>query len=216
MTTERTLGAILFEDFELLDLYGPLEMFGCVGPELRIAMIAENAGPVGSAQGPKSVADYSFDNAPDIQLLLLPGGIGTFEQATNFAMLDFLRNNAGIETVMSVCSGSGVLAHAGLLDHRKATSNKLFFDAITADMPEVDWQRTARWVEDGNIFTSSGVSAGTDMALAVIAKLYGESRAREVAIMTEYGWQSDAANDPFAAYINEGNLEEYMRLIGRA
>jgi putative intracellular protease/amidase len=78
MSDVKTLGAVLFEDFELLDYYGPLEMFGTVGKELKIVTIAENEGPVGSVQGPKTLAEYNFSNAPDLDMILLPGGLGTF------------------------------------------------------------------------------------------------------------------------------------------
>jgi len=216
MPQTRTLGAIVFEDFELLDLYGPLEMFGNIGPELTIVTVAQEAGPMRSAQGPRTVADYAFSDAPELDFVLLPGGYGTFEQAQNPAMLEFLRRNANAEIVMSVCSGSGVLAAAGLLDGRRATSNKLFFDAITQVSTNVNWERSARWVEDGNVFTSSGVSAGTDMSLGVIEKIYGTGRARDIAVMTEYEWQADPDNDAFAAYINEGDLPKYLEVLGKA
>lgn len=217
MADHRTLGAILFGDFELLDLYGPLEMFGNIGPELTIVTIAEHAGPVRSAQGPSTLADSSFADAPALDLILVPGGFGTFEQQENTAMLDFLKaTEATAEVVMSVCSGSGILAHAGLLDGRKATSNKLFFGAITGSSTAVDWQKDARWVEDGNIFTSSGVSAGTDMSLGVIAKLYGAERAQRIAVMTEYEWQSDPSVDPFVQYIDQGDMAEYLKVLGKA
>ncbi len=217
MADHRTLGAILFGDFELLDLYGPLEMFGNIGPELTIVTIAEHAGPVRSAQGPSTLADSSFADAPALDLILVPGGFGTFEQQENTAMLDFLKaTEATAEVVMSVCSGSGILAHAGLLDGRKATSNKLFFGAITRSSTAVDWQKDARWVEDGNIFTSSGVSAGTDMSLGVIAKLYGTERAKSIAVMTEYEWQSDPSVDPFVQYIDQGDMAEYLKVLGKA
>lgn len=217
MADHRTLGAILFGDFELLDLYGPLEMFGNIGPELTIVTIAEHAGPVRSAQGPSTLADSSFADAPALDLILVPGGFGTFEQQENTAILDFLKATAATaEVVMSVCSGSGILAHAGLLDGRKATSNKLFFGAITGSSTAVDWQKDARWVEDGNIFTSSGVSAGTDMSLGVIAKLYGTERAKSIAVMTEYEWQSDPSVDPFVQYIDQGDMAEYLKVLGKA
>ena len=217
MAEHKTLGAVLFEDFELLDLYGPLEMFGNVGPELKIVTIAERPGPVRSAQGPSTVAEFGFADAPALDLILVPGGFGTFEQSQNSAMLEFLNTKAQAgEVVMSVCSGSGVLAHAGVLDGRRATSNKAFFSAITEQSSAVDWQKNARWVEDGNIFTSSGVSAGTDMSLAVIEKIYGSERARNIAIMTEYEWQSDPDEDRFAQYLDTGDMTEYLRVLGKA
>ena len=213
----RTLGAILYPDFELLDYYGPLEMFGSTGHGLKIVTVSEQAGPVCSVQGPCTVADYSFATAPSLDLILLPGGIGTMEQLGNGAMLDFLRQrSAPAEVVMSVCSGSAILARAGLLDGRSATSNKMFFSLATDQSDKVQWVQQARWVEDGKFVTSSGVSAGTDMALAVIAKLYGRAHAEMVAVMTEYEWHSDASRDPFAQYVNQGNIQEYLALLGRA
>ena len=158
----RTLGAILYPDFELLDYYGPLEMFGSTGHGLKIVTVSEQAGPVSSVQGPCTVADYSFATAPSLDLILLPGGIGTMEQLGNGAMLDFLRQrSAPAEVVMSVCSGSAILARAGLLDGRSATSNKMFFSLATDQSDKVQWVQQARWVEDGKFVTSSGVSAGT-------------------------------------------------------
>ena len=217
MTTQRTLGAVLFDDFELLDLYGPLEMFGTVGPELSLLTIAGRAGPVRSVQGPSGIADADFDSAPALDLILVPGGIGSLEQASNSNMLAFLRSRADTaECIMSVCSGSGILAHAGLLDGREATSNKLFFSAITAGCDSVRWCKHARWVEDGKLFTSSGVSAGIDMSLGVIAKLYGTARAYEIARMTEYEWQSDPDRDPFVEYVNQGDMASYLKVLGKA
>jgi putative intracellular protease/amidase len=213
----RVLGAILYPDFELLDYYGPLEMFGSTGHGLKIVTIAENTGPVRSVQGPCTVAEVDFAHAPALDLVLLPGGIGTMEQLGNAAMLDFLRRQAvNAEVVMSVCSGSAILAKAGLLDDRRATSNKLFFSLATEQSNKVTWVQQARWVEDGKFVTSSGVSAGTDMALGVIAKLYGRPHAEQVAMMTEYEWQSDATRDPFSQFVNQGNIQEYLAAIGRA
>jgi transcriptional regulator GlxA family with amidase domain len=203
----RTLGAVLYPQFELLDLYGPLEMLGSLGQHLRIVTVAEQAGPVTSAQGPATVAEHGFAGAPKLDLLLVPGGVGTFPQLANEAILDFLRTRAReAEVVMSVCTGSALLAKAGLLDGRRATSNKQFFDLARQQGPKVEWVPEARWVEDGPMVTASGVSAGTDMALAVVARLFGRGVAEQVAALTEYEWQSDPARDPFAKYLNRGQL----------
>jgi putative intracellular protease/amidase len=213
----RTLGAVLYEDFELLDLYGPLEMFGSIGAELRIVTVAEKTGPVASFQRPKTVAEFDFASAPKLDLILLPGGFGTIPQLENPVILDFLRQRAAAaEVTMSVCSGSAILAKAGLLDGRRATSNKQFFDLARAQGAAVKWVEQARWVEDGPFATSSGVSAGTDMALAVIAKLYGKEVARQVAESTEYEWQQDSTRDPFVRFLNKGDADEYLKRMGRA
>jgi transcriptional regulator GlxA family with amidase domain len=211
MTTSEetlTLGAILYEDFELLDLYGPLEMFGSLRPQVEIVTVAEKAGPVRSFQGPQTVAEFAYDDCPALDLLLLPGGFGTFPQLDNPAMITFLTERVKkAKLTMSVCSGSWILAKAGLLDGRRATSNKIFFELATQQSDKVEWIDEARWVEDGQIFTSSGVSAGMDMALAVIASLFGKEAALKVAIGTEYVWNQDPDNDPFHKYLNM-NLSE--------
>lgn len=213
----RTLGAVLYNNFELLDLYGPLEMFGSIGVELGIATIAERPGPVASFQGPKTVAEYGFADAPLLDLILLPGGLGTMAELENPAMLEFLRTRSKTaEVTMSVCSGSAILAKAGLLDGRRATSNKMFFMMAASQSDKVEWVPEARWVEDGPFATSSGVSAGTDMALGVIANLYGKDRARQIAEFTEYEWQADPARDPFVRFLNQGNAEELLKAMGRS
>ena len=199
-----TLGAIFYEGFELLDMYGPLEMFGIMSL-VDIVTVAEKAGPVKSAQGPQSLAEYSFEDCPPLDLLLLPGGIGTIPELKNEAMLNFLRERSKTaKYTMSVCTGSALLAKAGLLDGRKATSNKLYFSLATMQSDAVEWVEKARWVEDGPFVTASGVSAGTDMALSVIANLFGMEKAKRAAVVSEYEWNDDAANDPFVSYLNKG------------
>ncbi len=111
---------------------------------------------------------------------------------------------------MSVCSGSALLAKAGVLDGLRATSNKQFFAFAQSQSDKVRWIEEARWVEDGAFATSSGVSAGTDMALGIIARLYGRERADEIAARTEYEWQSDPARDPFVKYLNQGNASRLI------
>ena len=205
-TTPWTLGAILYPDFELLDLYGPLEMFGTLGPEVRIVTVAAEAGPVSSAQGPKSLAEHGFSDCPPLDALLLPGGIGTLSALADEALLAFLRERSAVADVtMSVCSGSAILAKAGLLDGKRATSNKMFFSLATAQSDAVDWVEAARWVDDDGMVTSSGVSAGMDMALAVIASRFGPERAEQVAVFTEYQWHRDADHDPFVSYLNKAS-----------
>ena len=201
----RTLGAVLYPQFELLDLYGPLEMFGSLGPELSIATVAEARGAVASAQGPEALARFDFADCPPLDLVLLPGGIGTLAQLDNAALHAFLRERAAKAALtMSVCSGSAILARAGLLDGRRATSNKMFFQLAASQSDRVDWVERARWVEDGSFMTSSGVSAGMDMALAAIARLFGRERAQRIADATEYEWHTDPDRDPFHRFLNQG------------
>jgi putative intracellular protease/amidase len=200
------LGAVLYDDFELLDAYGPLEMFGCLADEVEIVVIAENKGPVKSTGGPKTLAEYDFEDAPELDLLLLPGGIGTIAALENEKLLNFLQTRCpAIPINMSVCSGSAIFAKAGLLDGLRATSNKMFFSLASSQSDQVDWVESARWVDAGQYVTSSGVSAGTDMSLAVIERLFGAERAQQVATFTEYQWHTDADADPFVQFLNQAD-----------
>ena len=105
---------------------------------------------------------------------------------------------ADAEIVASVCTGSAILAKAGLLDGRPATSNKQAFTWVKKQGPKVEWVKQARWVEDGKFYTSSGVSAGIDMSLAVIARILGIDVSESLALATEYEWHRDSSWDPFA------------------
>ena len=202
MTCKRTLGVVLFGGFELLDVFGPLEMFGLAADHFKIRLISETGGVVASRQGPKSVCDDSFNTAPPIDVLLVPGGMGTRCEVNNSVLLDWLKQRSQqAECVASVCTGSALLAKAGVLDGIRATSNKRAFAWAASQSEKVQWQKQARWVEDGKVFTSSGVSAGIDMALAVIAKLVNEQAAEQAANFAEYTWQRDADRDPFASVV---------------
>jgi transcriptional regulator GlxA family with amidase domain len=193
------MAVVLFPGFELLDVFGPLEVFGNLPGAFEITMVAAEPGAVASAQGPRVVADAGFADLPRPDAILVPGGIGTRDAAEHEPLLAWLRAAAGsAELVLSVCTGSAVLARAGLLDGRRATSNKAFFGWVTEQGPRVTWVPRARWVEDGKFVTSSGVAAGIDMALDVVARLLGTEVADNVAAGIEYEPHRDAGWDPFA------------------
>jgi transcriptional regulator GlxA family with amidase domain len=201
MTSPRTVGALLFEGFELLDVFGPLEAWGMLAGrgECTITTVAETAGPAASAQGPSAVAEHCLADCPKLDVILVPGGIGTRRQVHNAALLGWLHQRASeAEIVTSVCTGAALLARAGLLQGRRATTNKFAFPWVVEQGPEVDWVKQARWVEDGRFVTSSGVSAGIDMTLAVIARLITREAAEQIAIRMEYDWHRDPSWDPFA------------------
>jgi transcriptional regulator GlxA family with amidase domain len=197
--TLRTLGVVLFPGFELLDVYGPLEAFGHLPEAFRIVQVAEQAGAIASAQGPRVVADAGLADAAKLDWLLVPGGIGTRREVDNPRLLDWLRTRAAsAERVTSVCTGAAILARAGLLDGLRATGNKAVFAWVQSQGPRVTWVPEARWVHDGRFSTSSGVSAGIDMTLDLIAKHLAPDVSETLAKAMEYEWHRDPSWDPFA------------------
>jgi transcriptional regulator GlxA family with amidase domain len=201
MATPKTVGIVLFEGFELLDVFGPAEAYGIqdLKGAFRLLMVAQQAEAVASAQGPSAIAGYGFADCPPLDIILVPGGIGTRREVENQTLGSWLKARAeAAERVTSVCTGAAILARAGLLDGRRATSNKRALDWVMSQGPKVQWVGQARWVEDGKFATSSGVSAGIDMALAIIAQVCGMEMAEKAAVGMEYEWHRDAGWDPFA------------------
>ncbi len=195
----RAVAALVFPGFELLDLFGPLEFFGLIEGAFRIELVAEAPGPVASAQGPEAVAARGIDEARG-EILLVPGGPGARREVANARLLEGVAAfSAQAELTLGVCTGAALLARAGLLDGRRATTNKAAFGWVAAQGPKVDWVKRARWVEDGPFLTSAGVSAGMDMALAAIARLEGAAAAEAAARAAEYRWSRAPEDDPFAA-----------------
>jgi transcriptional regulator GlxA family with amidase domain len=191
-----------------LDVYGPVQAFGSArvpGPDGRpqrlfeIVTVAERAGAVRSGEGPATVADHAFADVPPYDVLLVPGGFGTRAAVANQSLLDALAAASRRASITAtVCTGAALLARTGLMDGRPATSNKIAWAWVVEQGPRVRWQREARWVDDGDLVTSSGVSAGIDMALAVVARLLGRDMALAAARNMEYVWREDAGDDPFA------------------
>lgn len=207
MNDHLKIGAVLFPGFELLDVYGPLEMFGMLKERASLVVLADRAGAIPSNQGPEGVAGLALADAGELDVLLVPGGMGTRREVGNPSFLELLRKASGqAGIVASVCTGSALLARAGLLDGKRATSNKIAWDWVVSQGPEVKWVRKARWVEDGKFFTSSGVSAGMDMALALIEKLADRESALRAARQAEYLWNEDPSLDPFAEPAPCGSL----------
>ena len=197
----RVVGVLLFPEFELLDVFGPLEVFGnrILQHHYRVCTVAEAAGPIASAQGTRAVADHALASCPPLDIILVPGGMGTRREVDHPSITRWIAARAvDAELVLSVCTGAALLARAGVLDDRRATTNKLAFDSVVSQGPRVTWVRKARWVEDGKFVTSSGVSAGIDMALAVVAKTVDAGTASQTARVMEYTRHTNPDDDPFA------------------
>jgi len=195
----RTMAALVFPEFQTLDFFGPIEMLGGFRDEIEIVTVAKTPDPVPSRHGQRISVDKVLREKSDYDLLFIPGGDSALIAAKDAELMAWIKAvSANAERVMAVCTGTVLLGMTGVLDGRKATTNKLDFADTIHLAPNVEWIKKARWVEDGKFFTSSGVSAGMDMALAAAASLFGLARAEEMAEGCEYVWNNDADHDPFA------------------
>jgi transcriptional regulator GlxA family with amidase domain len=189
---------LLYPEFETLDVFGPVEVFGLFPESFQIQFYSPDGGVVTSSQQvPVMTRSLSALEGEDY-ILLIPGGSGIFPLISNESFIAALRTLAGKATfVLTVCTGSLLLAKTGLLDGKRATSNKRLF-SITKKFPGVDWMKKSRWVKDGFIYTSSGVSAGIDMALGFVSDRVGYEAAKKASQIIEYEWHEESEYDPFS------------------
>ncbi len=192
----KNIAVVLFDEFETLDAMGPVEVFGYI-PGCQINIVSRYGGEVTSSQGVK-ISTKSCQNTK-FDTILIPGGMGTRTLSHDQGYLAWLRSVVEqSQLCMTVCTGSALLAQTSLIDGLKATTNKYAFKWVASLNEKVHWQSKARWVYDDMFYTSSGVSAGIDMALQVVADHYSHTKALEIAKLIEYIWNKDAENDPFA------------------
>lgn len=195
------VGVVLFEGFEVLDVFGPVELLSKLPNDYSIIYAAPNRGLIRSVQDVQVFASNSLKDADEVDIVLVPGGIGTRTLVHDAAFLeDVSRWARGAKIVASVCTGSAVLAAAGLLDGYRATSNKRAFTWATEQSTNVAWVPEARWVHDRDRWTSSGVAAGMDMTVALIKHFNGSKIADQIALEIEYEPHTDADWDPYARY----------------
>lgn len=182
-----TTGIVLFDDAEELDWAGPWEVFTMARTEGdSVITIAEHDRPVRCAKGLRVLPDHTFDDAPPLDVVLVPGGLGSRREVSNKVMLDWLVERAPTcRWVTSVCTGSFVLHAAGLTKGRRATTHWASIDRLRA-LDDVTALDDVRYVRDGNLVTSAGVSAGIDMSLWLVGQIYGIEHARAVQRNMEY------------------------------
>ncbi|MVU76329.1 DJ-1/PfpI family protein [Nocardia sp. ET3-3] len=183
---KRRIGILVFDGVEELDFVGPWEVLAFwtrMIPEdgWEVFTFSRTGAIVQCAKGLKVTPDHSFDSAPAMDVLVFPGGQGTRPMVHDAEMLDWVRAQRDqVPLITSVCTGALVLAAAGLLKDRRATTHWRSLDVLAGLDPSIDVDREARYVDSGDIVTSAGVSAGTDMALYLVQRLAGDERARWV------------------------------------
>jgi len=194
MTQTRNVAILIFDDVEVLDFSGPFEVFSVAGRNFQPApfntyTVASSAEPV-LAKGQLSInPHYTFTTCPLPHILLVPGGWGTRRLLDNGPMLDWIvEQSERVEYLLSVCTGSLLLGRAGLLDGLGATTHHTAFDLLRQVAPTATIYPERRYVDNGRIVTSSGISAGIDMALYMVAKLLDQETAQATADYMEYRW----------------------------
>jgi transcriptional regulator GlxA family with amidase domain len=195
-----TTGILIFDDAEELDFAGPWEVFTMarMGGHMddKVVTIAERAGVVRAHKGMRVIADHSFADAPPLDVLIVSGGLGTQKEVDNPALIAWLRQAAERCTwVASVCTGAFLLHRAGLVKGRRVTTHWAFCEALRRE-GEVEVLENVRFVPDGKVVTSAGVSAGIDMALWLVGQIHGVAHARQTQRIMEY--------DPAPPYAAEG------------
>jgi cyclohexyl-isocyanide hydratase len=186
------IGFLLFHNLTQLDLTGPYEVFARM-PEAEVFLVSKNLSPVHSDKGLTLIPTHDFSNCPVMDILCVPGGGGVNEVIEDAESLDFLKKKAKTaQYITSVCTGSLVLAVAGLLDGYKATTHWMSMDLLR-QFPTIEVIEQ-RVVKDRNRFTGGGVTAGIDFALTIAAEIYGEKIAKGIQLMIEYN-----PNPPFFA-----------------
>lgn len=189
---------VLFDNFETLDAFGPAEVFGRLPENYSVQCCSLRGGVVESSQRVQ-VNTVPFSQIDPAGILLIPGGRGTRTLVNDedfIGQIKVLSEKAG--HVLTVCTGSALLAKTSLLNALEATSNKRAFAWASANGAGVIWVKRARWVKAGKYYTSSGVSAGIDMALGFIRDTHGLQTAETIAREIEYIWNADKDKDPFA------------------
>ncbi|HPT69909.1 MAG TPA: DJ-1/PfpI family protein [Syntrophomonas sp.] len=182
---------VLFHEFETLDAFGPVEVIGKLEKDFKIEFYSLHGGVVQNSNNVR-VETLPMSDMEEAGILLIPGGAGIVNEVQNQELIQRVRELAlHAAFVLTVCTGSALLAKTGLLKNKFATSNKRLFDWVAGQDKEVQWMRTARWVRDGKFYTSSGVSAGIDMTLGFISDIIGMETAQQIATRIEYSWNRD-------------------------
>jgi transcriptional regulator GlxA family with amidase domain len=198
----KRVGILLFPNIEVLDFAGPYEVFTVVRlnedkrreevSPFDVKLIAATAHPVTTSAGMRVIPDCTIDDAPPLDVLVVPGGWGVRTEIANEWLIHWIRETSKqAETVAAVCTGSMLLGQAGVLDRHRATTHWRSIDWMRESFPTVQVEQDQHVVEDGKILTSAGISAGIDLALRIVARYLGERKALETAHHMEYAYPTD-------------------------
>lgn len=195
---------LMFDGVQVIDFAAPYEVFGQAGFDVRT--VSRDGKAVKTAMNLSVNVDHGFDDAAHADVVVVPGG-NVHDAAKDEATLAWIRKHAaGAKQVLSICTGSDILAGTGLLDGQSATTFHQNFDAMEQAFPDVRIVRDQRWVAAGKLVTSAGLASGMDAALHVVANLRGVKAARSVAMHLEYDWS------PQAGFVRGLMADQFMRM----
>jgi transcriptional regulator GlxA family with amidase domain len=195
----RDVVVILFNDFETLDVFGPIEVLGRLVDHFNLNCYSIEGGIITSSQKVQIKTRPLSELHSDSYVLIIPGGVGVRNMIRDSLFVKKITElSQDAEYVLTICTGSILLSKTGLLDGKRATSNKRVFFWTSKESPSVQWIKKARWVRDGKFYTSSGVSAGIDMTFGFISDLFGRELAKQQSNEIEYNWEENPEHDPFS------------------
>ena len=200
--THKRVGILIFPAVEVLDCFGPYEVFSVTrlnedrrreeSSPFEVLLVAESVETVVATGGLRVIPDATLETCPPLDILVVPGGWGTRKEIGNQRVLTWIAERAKeVETLTSVCTGAMLLGQAGSLDGRRATTHWRSLDWMRQSFPAVTVEDKLHVVEDGQVLTSAGISAGIDMALLVVARYFGEAVGRATARHMEYPFPDD-------------------------
>ncbi|KAF2269138.1 class I glutamine amidotransferase-like protein [Lojkania enalia] len=213
----KTYGVVLFRAFDFIDVYGPLDVLQFVAHDhkIEVSLIYENSSnvltepltammnPMNSSVWPELPPTHTFETAPkEFDVLIIPGGPGIRSPHIN-STLEYIRKTApNVKHIVTICTGSALAARAGIMNGRKATTNKTSWPNVIPFGPNTTWIPHARWVEDDSgsppIWSSSGITAGLDLMFHFVETFYSKENATNYATLMEYERHTDPNWDPFA------------------
>ncbi|MGK7952602.1 MAG: DJ-1/PfpI family protein [Xenococcaceae cyanobacterium] len=196
---KRNLAILIFDDVEVLDFAAPFEVFAVTselnnyGP-FNIFLVAETQRTYKAVNGLQVVPNYEISNCPNPDIVVIPGGVGTRTQMNNQKLITWIQKVSDrAKLVMSICTGARLLARAGLLNGLEITTHHEAYDELRQLVPTAIVNERKRFVDQGKIITTGGISAGIDGSLYVVNKLLGREIAQKTAIYMEYDWQLKTA-----------------------
>ena len=192
MTDRIKVGILVFNEVEVLDFAGPFEVFSITENEgkktFNVVLIGEKSGPISARNNFKVIPNKSFDDNFELDILIIPGGYGAEKiEIKNKKVLNWIKEKSKtVEILASVCTGAMLLAECGLLNCKKATTHWMDLDKLEKEYPKIEVIRNTKFVDQGNILTLAGVSAGIDISFHIVKRILGSRIARNTAKRMEY------------------------------